>query len=446
MPTYIYRAVDKTGTIVKNKVEEGNRLTLLRKLKSNGLYPIAIVQRAATPSKASRKKRNVTDIQEVLKNVNTTQIGVDKRTKMNTWDKVNTYFSSQQKVTSRDLVIFAQNFYLLKKANFNNVHALATIIESTENLRLVAILEDILAGVEAGDYMYKTMEYYSDVFPYIFVNMIRVGELSGSLENSLMQAVEYLDNSNELTHKLRGILIPNIAQFALLVVMLFVGVLYAIPQLQGVFDELGGGSLPAMTLWFQNVVNTMIKYWQIPTIIICVSVLAVIAYINTPKGKYRFHYFKYTMPIFGKLMFLLDFSRLIKAMLLNLKNGMRIQDALNVSKNVINNYVMLSIIENSLNNILLGESWIEPFEKSGLPSAMITEMLKIGMQTDLPEMMDKLVEYMEIDINNTIEKITAVLPQVMYGIVGVVLIFFVIVVLVPMIEVYFGGFLFDIYL
>jgi len=207
MPTYIYRAVDKTGTIVKNKVEEGNRLTLLRKLKSNGLYPIAIVQRAATPSKASRKKRNVTDIQEVLKNVNTTQIGVDKRTKMNTWDKVNTYFSSQQKVTSRDLVIFAQNFYLLKKANFNNVHALATIIESTENLRLVAILEDILAGVEAGDYMYKTMEYYSDVFPYIFVNMIRVGELSGSLENSLMQAVEYLDNSNELTHKLRGILI-----------------------------------------------------------------------------------------------------------------------------------------------------------------------------------------------------------------------------------------------
>ena len=68
------------------------------------------------------------------------------------------------------------------------------------------------------------------------------------------------------------------------------------------------------------------------------------------------------------------------------------------------------------------------------------------MQTDLPEMMDKLVEYMEIDINHTIEKITAVLPQIMYSIVGVVLIFFVLVVLVPMIEVYFGNFLFDAYL
>ena len=77
---------------------------------------------------------------------------------------------------------------------------------------------------------------------------------------------------------------------------------------------------------------------------------------------------------------------------------------------------------------------------------MITEMLKIGMQTDLTEMMEKLVEYMQIDINITLENIMKTLPQVMYAIVGVVLIFFVIVVVVPMIEVYMGNFLFDAYL
>ena len=74
---------------------------------------------------------------------------------------------------------------------------------------------------------------------------------------------------------------------------------------------------------------------------------------------------------------------------------------------------------------------------------MITEMLKIGMQTDLSEMMEKLVEYMEIDINNILEKIMKVLPQLMYSIVGVVLIFFVLVVLVPMLQVYMGTFLFS---
>ena len=77
---------------------------------------------------------------------------------------------------------------------------------------------------------------------------------------------------------------------------------------------------------------------------------------------------------------------------------------------------------------------------------MITEMLKIGMQTDLSEMMEKLVEYMEIDIDNTMEVVMKTLPQVMYAIVGVILIFFVIVVVVPMLQVYMGNFLFDAYL
>ena len=151
------------------------------------------------------------------------------------------------------------------------------------------------------------------------------------------------------------------------------------------------------------------------------------------------------MPVFGELIFALDFSRFLKAMLLNLKNGMRIQDSIEVSKNVIKNYVMLSMIETSINNMLTGSSWIEPFEESGLANPMITEMLKIGMQTDLAEMMEKLVEYMQIDIDNIMEKIMKVLPQVVYAIVGVVLIFFVLVVLVPCIQVYMGNFLFSAY-
>lgn len=449
MPTYVYKAVNKKGMIVRNRVEEGSRLVLMRKLKANGLSPISINQTIARKIQpTTKRKRNINNIQEVIKNTGSTQLNANSRRRMSNMDLVKSYFAMQQKITERDLVIFTQNFYLLKKANFNNVHALSTIIDSTENMAFAGILEDILAGVEAGDYMYKTMEYYSNVFPFIYINMIRVGELSGSLENSLQQAVEYLDNTTAITKKIRGILIPNIAQFVLLIAMLFIGTLYALPQVQGVLDSLGASKdvIPAATLAFQAFLRGFLKWWPIPVTILGAIVAAIILYIQTPKGKYKYHYFKYTMPIFGKLIFSLDFSRLMKAMLLNLRNGMRIQDALDVSKNVINNYVMLSIIENSLNNILLGESWIDPFERSGLASSMIIEMLKIGMQTDLPEMMDKLVEYMEIDINNTIEKITMVLPQVMYSIVGVVLIFFVVIVLVPMIQIYFGNFLFDMYL
>ncbi len=294
--------------------------------------------------------------------------------------------------------------------------------------------------------MYTTMEYYSNVFPYIYINMIKVGELSGSLTTSLEQAVKYLDDTEALNKKLRSILIPNIAQFVLLLVMLVVGTLVAIPAIQGVFDELGTDEkLPAITLWFADFIDQVILYWYIPVFLLLVVTAAILFYINTPKGKYNFHYFKYKMPIFGELIFALDFSRLMKAMLLNLQNGMRIQDSIEVSKNVVKNYVMLSIIETSINNILIGSSWIEPFEKSGLAKPMITEMLKIGMQTDLTEMMEKLVEYMEIDIDNIMTKIMKALPQVVYAIVGAVLIFFVLVVLVPCVQVYMGNFLFSAY-
>ena len=446
MPTYVYRAMTKSGLIVRNKIESPSRQNLLKNLKDNGLIPIDVQQIRYVGKEKKRAKKNITNIEEIMKNVNTANIAKNKPKQLTTKEKINLYFAKTEKITTRDIMIFTQNFYLLKKANFNNIHALDTIIQSTENVSFRGVLEDILAGIEAGENIYTTMEYYSNIFPYIYINMIKVGELSGSLTTSLEQAVKYLDESDALTRKLRSILVPNIIQFVLLLVMLLVGTLVAIPTIQGIFDELGTEEeLPAITLWFADVVDTMIAYWYIPVIIIAIITGTIVFYINTPKGKYNFHYFKYKMPIFGELIFALDFSRFLRAMLLNLKNGMRIQDSIEVSKNVVKNYVMLSMIETSINNMLTGSSWIEPFEESGLANPMITEMLKIGMQTDLAEMMEKLVEYMQIDIDNIMEKIMKVLPQVVYAIVGVVLIFFVLVVLVPCIQVYMGNFLFSAY-
>ena len=446
MPEYVYRAITKEGVMVKNKVESDSKQTLIKKLKAGELLPIDIVQVGYGKKKSvSGKRKNVTDIDEIMKTANSSSIVQGRGRKKQTFtEKINLAISKQEKITTRDIMVFTQNFYLLKKADFNNIHALSTIIQSTENVTFKGILEDILAGVEAGEYMYTTMEYYSNVFPYIYINMIKVGELSGSLTQSLQQAVKYLDSNTDTMKKLRGIIIPNLIQLVALVALLFVGSLYTVPTIQNVYDEVGTeDTLPAITIAFSNVIQWIADHWYVPVGIIAIIVAIIVAYINTPKGKYNFDYFKYTMPIFGKLFYSLDFSRLMRAMLLNLENGMRIQDALEVSKNVVNNFVMRAMIETSINNILVGASWIEPFEKAGLGSTMTTEMLKVGMQTDLAEMMEKLLEYMDIDIKNTMDNIMAVLPQVVYSIVGVLLIFVVIVVLVPCIQVYMGNFLFS---
>ena len=445
MPEYVYRAITTEGVIVKNRVESGNKQTLIKRLKEGNLTPIDVVQVGYGRKKVNTKRKNVTDIDEIMRTANSSSVIHDRgRKKQSFVEKVNLAISKQEKVTTRDIMVFTQNFYLLKKADFNNIHALSTIIESTENLTFRGVLEDILAGLEAGEYMYTTMEYYENIFPYIYINMIKVGELSGSLTQSLQQAVKYLDSNTDTVKKLRGIIIPNVIQLVALIVLLFVGSLYTVPTIQNVYDEVGStDTLPAITIAFSNVIQWIADHWYVPVGIIAIIVGAIWFYINTPKGKYNFDYFKYTMPIFGKLNYTMDYSRLMRAMLLNLENGMRIQDALDVSKNVVSNFVMRAMVETSINNILVGTSWIEPFEKAGLGSTMITEMLKVGMQTDLSAMMEKLLEYMDIDIKNTMDKIMAVLPQLVYSIVGILLIFVVVVVLVPCIQVYMGNFLFS---
>lgn len=445
MPEYVYRAVTNKGLIVKNRVEEPSKHTLVKKLKNNELLPISIVQVGYKSKKPKANKRNMMDIDDIMKQADSANILQGKTSiKPSLKEKVNLALSKDEKITVRDIIVFTQNFYLLKKANFNNIHALSTIIDSTDNLSLRGVLQDILAGVESGEYMYVTMEYYSNIFPYIYTNMIKVGELSGNLTKSLEQAVKYLETSSGTQKTLRGIIIPNAIQLVALVGLLIFGVAYIIPLIQEAFAESGTtAQLPGITLWFVDLCNKIAANWYIPVVIIGGIVVAIVWYINTPKGKYNFHYFKYTMPVFGKLIFAMDFSRLMKAMLLNLQNGMRIQDSLEVGKSVVKNYVMLSIIETAINNILIGASWIEPFEKSGLCSSMQTEMLKIGMQTDLAEMMEKLVEYMEIEIQNQMQKVMKVLPQIVYSIVGVFLIFLVVVIIVPCVKLYMGDWIFD---
>ena len=149
MSTYMYKAATKSGLVVRNKVEASSKQSLIKALKGNNLLPIDVEQLTYRTNKKKTKKKNITDIQEIMKNVNTTQLGQPKQKTLSTKERINLYLKKSEKITQRDLVIFIQNFYLLKKADFNNIHALRTIIEGTENISFRGVLEDILAGVEA---------------------------------------------------------------------------------------------------------------------------------------------------------------------------------------------------------------------------------------------------------------------------------------------------------
>ena len=182
MPLYIYKAVDRKGQMIRNRVDVPNKHILLKRLKKNGFMPINVTHIKLTgKAKRARKKhkRNSESSGSMLKTIRERESRLNTLTKSELMKKdIKRILFSNLKITNSDIVIFTQDFYLLKKANFNNIHALSTIIENTENPSFKAIIEDILLGVEAGENMYTTMEYYEGVFPPIYINMIRVGEMS----------------------------------------------------------------------------------------------------------------------------------------------------------------------------------------------------------------------------------------------------------------------------
>lgn len=115
MPTYVYRAMSKTGLVVKNKIESPNKQSLLKTLKGNGLLPIEVMQIRYVGKQQKKTKKNITNIDEIMKNVNTTNIGKSKPKQLSTREKISLYFAATEKIQTRDIMIFTQNFYLLKK-------------------------------------------------------------------------------------------------------------------------------------------------------------------------------------------------------------------------------------------------------------------------------------------------------------------------------------------
>ena len=150
MPIYKYRAITENGVIVSNTIEESSKYAAIKKLKRNNLSPINVDKSLQRAKSKRTVRKNAKGVEDILKDVDTTNILLSRgKSKTTYFDKIYHSITKSERITSRDIIVFTQNFYLLKKANFNNIHALNTIIDSTENYTFKGILEDILAGVEA---------------------------------------------------------------------------------------------------------------------------------------------------------------------------------------------------------------------------------------------------------------------------------------------------------
>lgn len=445
MPSYKYRVLMEDGRIGRGKVSAVNKSKAIETLKEDSMQPIFI--KRLYENRKKYKRLDYKRIEKANQKVLTDSIRKKKAYKKTKLDLREFTFQDLKNLFKRpkpkEVLTFVNNFYILKKAKFNNVQALQSLFEGESNEAFKDIIEDLLIGVESGEKLHILMESYPKVFPPLFVNFIKVGEESGNLDSALLYARDYLEQANQIKKEVRKAILPRVLQVVGILLAMYVALIVGVPLLEDVyamFDSKQG--IPKATMialdvckWLGSVNGLML--------IVGIGIIGGIfyIYINSPMGKYRWDKFLITAPIIGPLINNITVNEFFQAMLLNLKNGMRIQESLEVAKNVTSNYYFLSAIEAGKANSLIGASWIEPFDEKKLFKPMVKEMVTIGMKSDLPEMMAKVNEYIKVEIKESLAILSKVLPEITYVFVGIALIAFVITVMVPLTQVYMGSFI-----
>lgn len=443
MPSYKYRVIFEDGKIGHGKIMALNKSHAMESLKKENIQPIYIKKMAEKKNKEKKKETSSLDTKKIIESVNQKENNGKINLKKITLKELQQIeLHPFSRVTSKDIIIFVNNLYILKKAKFNNIQALRIIYDQIKNPKLKDIVEDIIIGVESGEKMNVVMENYPNIFPAMFVNFIKVGEESGNLDTALLYARDYLENSNKLKKQVRAAVIPRLLQFIFIIGLMFALVIIGVPIIQDVYNMFDSSSqIPRATIVTLNVANWLMAHWYIPVGIILLLVMIFLLFINTPKGRYRWDKFKLKCPVVGPLLNNITIHKFFQAMLLNLKNGMRIKESLEVSRNVTKNFYFLSAVELAKVNVVAGESWLTPFEDKKIFKPMVSQMVEIGMQTELATMMEKVNEYIQMEVDESLERFRKILPEVTYSFVGIALILFTIVVLVPLVIVYMGGFI-----
>ena len=346
MPIYTYKARNRRGESLKGDIEAENADRVAEQLLSSELTPITIEETS---------------------------------TANDPFNALSSLFESKT-VDSDELVIFSRQLYSLMRAGVPIMRALNSLAQSTRNKYFAGVLKTIAVDLESGQELSNSFSRHSDVFPNLFISIIRVGERTGRLDESLLQLSEYLDlekqNRNQLKAALRYPMIVMIAMIAAIgVINVFV-----IPAFADVFNSFGA-DLPLATRILLGISKFSVGYW--PHILIAATVvfIAVRVWLNTEAGRYAWDRWKLNIPLFGSLILRGTLGRFARSLGLAAQSGVPLLQGLTVVAGTVDNAFLEERILTMRNGIEHGESLTRTASAAGMFTPLVLQMIAVGEET-----------------------------------------------------------------
>lgn len=331
-----------------------------------------------------------------------------------------------------DKMLFAKHLAVMIRAGVPLTQAFEVLSKQTRNKKFGEILININKNIQSGNQLSDTLNNYRDVFSELFINMVKVGESSGNLEEVLDLLAFQMDKDYQLIAKIRGAVIYPLI---IIIVMIIIGIIMmttVVPQLISTFKDLHI-TLPLTTRVIIAVSGFLTKY-------IIISILAIILlsvlfwqFLKTKVGKQIFDWLTLHLPFINGVIQKINSARLARTLSSLIESGVPIVKSLQiVSKTLINQYYTNSI-DASIKEIQKGQTLSETLKiYPTLYPLLITQMMEVGEKTGtLSNVLKELATFYEDDIDNLSKNLTTIVEPVLMVIIGVVVGFFAISMIQP---------------
>lgn len=341
-------------------------------------------------------------------------------------------FAILNRIKTKDLVIFSRQFSVMISANVTVVQALRILVEQTSNLKLKMIISEIAYEVDGGSKLSDALAKRPKIFSNFYVSVVRSGEKSGKLDDSLNYLAEEMEKDYDLISKVRGAMIyPAFVLFGMSAVGI-VMMVYVVPKLTEMLKE-SGAELPLATKILIGSSDFLRNSWGILLIILIFLGIGFYFFIKRPQGRHIFDGLVLRLPIFGKLfqrIYLVRFTRSLSTLIIG---GITISEGLKITAGIVNNRVYKTLIEETVKEVEDGNSISTKFILSKDVPLMVSQMMSIGEKTGkLDLVLEKITDFYTREIANIIVNLMTLMEPVIMVVMGVAVGIMVAAIIMPM--------------
>lgn len=334
--------------------------------------------------------------------------------------------------TTKDLVLFCRQMYTITRTGLPLLRGLTGLTQTTHNEVLKDALVDIVASLESGRGLSESLGRHPKIFGTLFVNLVEIGEATGTLETSFERLYEYLSMDQEVRDRVKSAVRYPLIVLVAVAIALGIITVFVIPNFAPIFRQLGD-DIPLPTKIIMGTSNFVINRWPVLLGAVAAAWFGAVWYVRTEAGRINWDRIKLKIPVTGIIVRNAALSRICRSLGVALSSGLPINQTLKTVADSIGNTWLGGRMARLGEGIERGEALSTTAATSGLFTPLVLQMITLGEETGaLPELMDEASEFYRREVDYDLENLSAALEPILIVTVGVVVLILALGVFLPM--------------